>query len=207
LWLTNHFPTSTLCTTLLHHINMPGVFATGTPSTVIYHAPGAAFRVMDSMGVDLGRDGEEDILFKSESISSCDVPSSTHYAALLVETRNAEIITRPYTNGEAITETQASGDVWAAAPRHGQTFVSSWLHFDWVEGGGEGYSQGPWYGTSDAYLPVRVEVNSRYHYGWIRLKLSYLRFNNVTDFWLGDYRILDSGLQAVPGESIRAGQK
>lgn len=208
LWLTNHLAASVLRTGRLHHVAMPGIFATGTPSTVVYHAPGSAtFRVMDSVGVDLDGDGGEDILFWVEMLSSCDVPPSTHYMGLHVETRDAEVIIGPYTNGQEIAEVPDSGDTWISTDRYGPTLVSSWLHYDWEDGGGEGSSEGPWYGVRNACLPVRANIDGRFHYGWVRLSLAYMRFNGITDFWMMDYDILDCGLQAVPDKSIRAGAR
>jgi len=162
---------------------------------------------LDSLGIDLNGDNEADVLFTLEALSSCDEPPSTRYVALHVETRHAEILTSPYTNGEVISPTPPPGDVWMTAGRYEPTLVSSWMQYDWESGSGEGHSQGPWYGTRDGYLPVRLSVEDRYHYGWRHLTLAYITFNNMTDFWWMAYQVLDCGLEAAPGTPIAAGHR
>lgn len=210
LWLTNHFPGSTLCTTAVHRIALPEPFHTGTPSTLLYQQGQEATLsgAWPHHRIDLTRDGTEELVFDTVFLSTDDVPPSGHYAGLHLQTRTSEIILRPYTNGESITATPPSGDTWQAATGyHYLTPIACDITIHWDTETVSTYPHGPWYGVTTAYLPVRVTVNNNHHYGWVQLALDYQPIVSGTEVWWGEYRIIDCAVQALPNTPIRAGER
>jgi hypothetical protein len=178
------------------------------PSTILYRPPGSGLvSGPEYLGGDLDADGSRDVSLWVESISSTDVPSSSHYTALHVETHSAEVILRPYTNGESIIATPEDGYPWISAAHYGPALICSSMVFDFEHGGGEGVTWGPWFGKREAFLPVRLLRGERTLYGWVRVSLAYFTFNGVADFWFGDFRIGDCGLQTAAGMGLRAGER
>ncbi|NQU41152.1 MAG: hypothetical protein HQ523_14465 [Lentisphaerae bacterium] len=208
LWLTNHFPCSILSTSTYDRAIIPTELMTGTPSTIFYQASGGEMTpAWPSRRIDIDRNGSADLSFDTEFLSTDDVPSSGHSAGLRLETLNAEIILRPYTNGEVISESPPSGDTWQSATGyHYFEVVGTTMNIDWETEEIDIYPRGPWQGVTTAYLPVRLRLCQQWHYGWVQMKLDTQPLIDDREIWWGEYTIIDCALQAMPNTPIQAGE-
>lgn len=190
LWLTNHFPLA-LSTTAVVTCVMPSVFSTGQPSTVLYqHVNGVAGDGGPGNKVDLDADGTWDVQFRQYYLTNWEVTDEL----LDVNADRPAIILTPYTNGQLISQIPSPPDIWT---------VYKWsmnLGIRRVGGSDPGFTGGPWAGVTNGYLPVRMSLPGGFHYGWIALELQ-------PTGGLVRTQITDCGLNAVPGQSIKAGQK
>ena len=190
LWLTNHFsPVS--CTTAVAACQIPLVFSTGQPSTVLYQQVGGiAGDGGPGNTVDLDADGTWDIQVRHYYLTNWEVTDEL----LDVDADRPAIILTPYTNGQLISQAPSPPDAWT---------LYKWsmnLAIRRVGGPDPGFTGGPWAGVTNGYLPVRMSLPGGFHYGWIALEL-------MPTGGLVRTQITDCGLNAVPDQSIKAGQK
>ncbi len=189
-WLTNHFA-STVSTTTISTCEISSVFSTGLPSTVLYQEiNGIATDGAPGNKVDINADGTWDFEFRHYFLTNWQVTDEL----LDVKTEGPAVILTPYTNGQLIAHTPNPPDSWT---------VSKWSMNLGIRRLGDSdplFTGGPWASITNAYLPVRMALSEGYHYGWIALEFQ------PED---GMVRIIisESGLNAVPGQPIRAGQK
>lgn len=192
LWLTNHFA-HVVSTAAVATCEIPQVFSTGQPSTVLYQqVNGIAGGHNGGPGntVDIDADGTWDVQFRQYVLTNGEVTGEL----LDVDADRPAIILTPYTNGQLISQTPSPPDTWT---------VYKWprtLASRLVGGPDPGFTGGSWAGVSNAYFPVRMSLPSGFHYGWIGLSLQ-------PTGGLVRTRIVDCVLNAVPGQSLTAGQK
>jgi hypothetical protein len=69
------------------------------------------------------------------------------------------------------------------------------------------FTRGPWGGVTNAFLSVRMALQGGYHFGWIQLAFKLALIEGSTNMYWMRFQIPDCGLNAVPGEAIKAGQR
>lgn len=190
LWLTNHF-SEVVCTTAIATCQIPTIFSAAQPSSVLHQQiNGVASDGAPGNTVDLDADGTWDIQFRKYLLTNGDVTDEL----LDVDADIPAIILTPYTNGQLISKAPSPPDAWT---------VYQWsrnLAIRRVGGPDPGFTGGPWAGVTNAYLPVRMSLPGGFHYGWVALDLQ--PTGGLVRTW-----IVDCGLNANPGQPIKAGQK
>lgn len=198
LWLTNHFA-AVQCTSAVTELEFPSVFSTGHPSTVLHQKLNAPVSGGGPQNyVDLDADGTWDVQFRYYILTNWD----TYDEFVDVDADRPAIILSPYTNGQLISAVPTTApDTWTVYQ------YSMNLAIRDVESPDPGFPRGPWAGVTNAYLPVRLSRPAGYHYGWIALQFDFQLMGGPTNWYLTNTEITDCGLNAVPGQPIRAGQK
>ena len=208
-WLTNHCP-ATVLVTGSNTIPISSTIATGTPSTVLWCSDPVLNRSRygGDQSVDVDRDGIEDFLLTRQTLSTDDVPSSGSTTWLELTARGAEVSPLPAEAGTTIHGIEGGGPDDLFSSRSVLIYRISESEYD--EHGfvkAEVHEFGPWAGVTEACIPVRLRRGGRSHLGWVRLRLPHIIVNGVTSIWADGFMVLDSGLQALPGTPIVAGER
>lgn len=196
IWLTNHFP-EVACTSIVTICTMPIAFSTGTQSPILSQSINQPVLVYGpDVSVDMDKDGVPDVTVRRYVLSNGEVSDDIVDVGADV----SQLILRPYTNGEPISATPPSPDVWTTY--QWDMSIASGPFMD-----SSGFTHGPWAGVTNAYLAVRLIRNGGAHYGWINIDFPQVLVGGSSNLYTTECHVLSSGLHAEPNAAIMAGQK
>jgi hypothetical protein len=190
-WLTNDPQFTVSSTSLVTTIQVPMHYR-----VVWLDAPPIRFTTLSTpfpysgtVGVDVTCDGGNDLSLRSTLNS---IPEGG-LTAQSVHFEGIEIVTNPVPVGTMID----SNLTWQSPP----VFVAGRTTL------GGPFTQGPWAGITNAYMPIRLTQGISQHYGWINIQeYEYLLEGGPTNIWFKNLRLETSGYNSIPGESLEAGQ-